>query len=363
MLDRCYKCAFRLFLLSCLVYLRLDAGTRKAVLIGINKYNPSSLQRTEIEKSGPQHTFIRPKVPGGWSKTRFDNLSGAVNDVRLIEAILRSMDFTEFDELLDQQATADAILSTLYRDLVEQSRPGDMRFVYYSGHGSVANNRATGGQDETLVPADHWRDVPDVRDKELSRILYAAGKKGVVVTIVVDSCHSGSLSRGSRSAAGQIKTAAGAFVPIEVYDPPDLDSKTGKPIDPKDVGVLYFAATQRYEEAFEYLTDGGLHGAFTWALREALIQGPRQRAEVVFERTLAHLEAEGRLQHPVLDGAPSRKKGMLTGGPDDQLAGLIVTANSVRGGEFSFEQVPPWAFTKAVNLGASAQKGHLYELG
>ena len=52
-------------------------------------------------------------------------------------------------------------------------------------------------EDQTLVPADNWRNVPDIREKEISRILFNAVRKGVIVTFIADSCHSGSLARGA----------------------------------------------------------------------------------------------------------------------------------------------------------------------
>src|SRR5208283_3069146 len=64
-------------------------------------------------------------------------------------------------------------------------------------------------EDQTLVPADNWRNVPDIRDKEISRILFKAARKGVIVTLIADSCHSGSLARGAWNAGGKARTNSG----------------------------------------------------------------------------------------------------------------------------------------------------------
>ena len=82
----------------------------------------------------------------------------------------------------NQEATAAAILGALQKNLVDDAKPGDVRIFYYSGHGNHIRNLASaeqGGEDQTIVPADNWRDVPDVRDKEISRILWQAAHKGV----------------------------------------------------------------------------------------------------------------------------------------------------------------------------------------
>ena len=311
------------------VCVKADAATKKAILIGINDYNPTESTRADLQRAPVAHGYKRKPVPGGWKNIPYKDLSGAVADAQLMKGLLEPLGFTDIVTLYNQEATADQILSTLNRLLIEDAAPGDIRFVYYSGHGGYVKNAATGDQDQTIVPADHWRDVPDIRDKELSRILYAAGNKGVVVTVVADSCHSGSLSRGVWNQVGTSKTAEGPFDPIEVNDPPDLDTRTGKPIDPVDKGVLYLAASQRYEEAMEYRTDDGVHGAFTWALRQALVQGPRQRVDVILQRTMSYLKAEARAQIPVLDASAERRSKGLTGEVVDQPQGLVVTANAV----------------------------------
>src|SRR6202034_3235506 len=50
--------------------------------------------------------------------------------------------------------------------------------------------------DSTLVPADAWTGGYDVRDRELTRIFNAALDKGVMLTVILDSCHSGAFTRG-----------------------------------------------------------------------------------------------------------------------------------------------------------------------
>ena len=92
----------------------------------------------------------------------------------MIGDILNSLGFEEPVTLYNDQATADAILKTLWKELVCEAAPGDIRVVYYSGHGGYAINQASRKRDrhdQTIVPADHWRNTPDIRDKELSHPL------------------------------------------------------------------------------------------------------------------------------------------------------------------------------------------------
>jgi hypothetical protein len=195
----------------------LDGESRRAILVGIDNYNPDADTQAQLLRDLKPATVKRPAVEGDARYWRFDDLDGAVNDVRLMKAILQSLGFQDFVVLTDQDATADAILAALQKDLVDDAQPGDVRLFYYSGHGNHVKNRASTEQqqeDQTLVPADNWRNVPDIRDKEISRILFNAARKGVIVTMVADSCHSGSLAAFGTRAAKRAPTAARAPAPL-----------------------------------------------------------------------------------------------------------------------------------------------------
>jgi hypothetical protein len=187
------------------------AQSRRAILVGIDQYDPDPATRARIAAQPSSAHFPRPAVKGDSTYWRFDNLDGAINDVALMKDVLADLGMTEFVILRNQEATADAILSALQKNLVDDATAGDIRVFYYSGHGNHIRNLASGeqgGEDQTMVPADNWRDTPDVRDKEISRILWKAAAKGVKVTFIADSCHSGSLSRGDWNASGKVRSSS-----------------------------------------------------------------------------------------------------------------------------------------------------------
>ncbi len=155
------------------------AQSRRAILVGIDQYDPDPATRARIEKQPKPSSYPRPAVDGDATYWRFENLDGAINDVTLMKDVLTDLGITDFVILRDQEATADAILSALRKNLVDDAKAGDIRIFYYSGHGNHIKNQASaeqGGEDQTIVPADNWRDVPDVRDKEISRILWQAAQ-------------------------------------------------------------------------------------------------------------------------------------------------------------------------------------------
>jgi hypothetical protein len=289
------------------------AQDRKAILIGINCYNPNSPECAKLTSVQPTGRIHRVATTGNWRYWSYLNLEGAVNDVQLMKSILEAHQFTIPNDavLLDEQATADAILFTLRKYLIEDAHAGDLRVVYYSGHGNYVRNRATRELDETMVPSDHWRGTPDIRDKELSRILWEAGaSKHVKVVFIADSCHSGSLTRGT---VRRVKTATSGSADSPdapwVDDPPSRDEQNN-PIDPGKVGLIFLAAARRDQPAEE--TDGesnriddpfsGPHGAFTWALRQALDGDQAAPIDTVFQKAEAFLRIDKPAQVPDLQG-------------------------------------------------------------
>ncbi len=298
--------------LNCLIALSgpARAESRSAVLIGIDVYNPVH----PASDSSPV-LVKRPPAIGSWLGWEYNDLHGAVKDVDLIGSILTApqLGFKDVVVLRNEQATADAILSTLQHKLIDETKAGDLRLVYYSGHGSTVRNTASKERfqlDQTIVPSDHYKgNVPDIRDKEISRILWKAGKKGVKVIFIADSCHSGGLSRGAWNQRGLTRTARSAPAwdanpyPVRIHDPPDIDPETRKEINPVDAGVVMLAAAQEDEEAMEdNYTPDGIHGAFTWALKKALEQGLDQPLDVVVRRATSLLKTANFVQTPNLHG-------------------------------------------------------------
>jgi len=320
----------------------LHGASRRAILVGIDNYNPDASTQAQLQRDLKPPAVKRPAVEGDAKYWRFDNLDGAVNDVRLMKAALESLGFQDFVVLTDQDATADAILQALQKNLVDDAQPGDLRLFYYSGHGNHVKNRASTEQqqeDQTLVPADNWRNVPDIRDKEISRILFAAARKGVIVTLIADSCHSGSLARGAWNSSGKARTNSGtrAGTPgVTLHEPmandfADLDPATHQPIDPETLGVLTLAAAQPNQEAREVQTEDGAHGAFTWALVQSL-KYAAEPMERIFARTMAAMGANGAIQQPSM-GGPSRFSQTILGQPPGAGGGLTVVVDSVKGAD------------------------------
>ena len=307
-------------------------ASRRALLIGINQYNPEGGQvATEPAKTSASRKGL---VTGDVRHWTYSDLDGAINDVNLLEGLLLAPDFGfklgDISKLITPETTtADAILAALRRELVDTAAAGDFRLVYYSGHGNFIRNAAlkranpnTRNEfDQTIVPSDHWQGAVDVRYKEIARILWDSARKGVTVTFIADSCHSGSLTRGSLGSRGKSRSNSGVrsmvngiiFAEPLIDDPPALDKATNQEINPEAAGVLTLGAAQENQEALELRTEKDeTHGGMTMALVQAIREeGPHASMNRVFERMWNYMQASNLPQTPVLGGRGRGERDLL----------------------------------------------------
>src|ERR1700683_1045643 len=214
-----------------------SAETQRALLIGINTYQPAGT--TAEHPAGC--------IYGRCELGSFQNLDGSVNDAQAMADVLTSPKFgfpaANVVLLTDpapphpspgvvllpaSQTTHDGILAAMQKYLVDVPQRGDTGVFYAPSHGSLRvnskGNKLTvlvGGQyvhaDSTLVPSDAYKGGYDVRDREMTRIFNAALNKGVHLTVIFDSCHSGGVTRGIQ----HYRTRSLAYDPRDVAEAPE----------------------------------------------------------------------------------------------------------------------------------------------
>lgn len=142
---------------------------KRAVLIGINKY----------------------QIPGS-------DLNGCVNDVKNLSGVLKTyygFEDKDITTLTDLQATKKAMQKAIQK-LIRSGKKGDVLLLHYSGHGSNVpddNGDEADNRDEILCPTDlDWNDP--LRDDWL-RKTFNKLRKGVSLTVIMDCCHSGTVTR------------------------------------------------------------------------------------------------------------------------------------------------------------------------
>ena len=208
-------------------------------------------------------------------------LEGPKNDVPLIEKLLKEKQGYAADSiriLRDQDASRAAILASIDEWLVNGTQPGDRVYLYFSGHGlqvKDASGDEEDGLDEALSTYDiaagdgDWTNV--ILDDEIDAML--AKLKDRAVSIVIDACHSGTISRSLSTKVGDVMESArflprphakpveevkmrGLRVDVAVVDKPDIV---------KQNGVEAWSAASSYQVAWDdtRLPPEERHGVFT----------------------------------------------------------------------------------------------------
>lgn len=318
-------------------------GVRRALLVGINLYQP--------EGTKAQH-------PDGCQGGRcdlpeFGNLDGSLNDVAAMRDLLSSPKFgfdakniavltnpglpataLPYVTLTASETAHNGLLAAMQKYLVDVPQPGDTVVFYYAGHGSLrvnslgtklnmlVNGRPSHA-DSTLVPSDAWTGNFDIRDREMTRIFNAALDKGIKLTVLLDSCHSGAFTRGVEL-EGAFKERSVGYDPRDVKEGPEMQAgniPVPAPSQRKANPALIFSAAQQDQTAKEREfgeTPAAAvpHGAFTVALIKALQRLPADApASVVFRQVRASMEGEGvGDQTPSIDASKERLSQPLFGG-------------------------------------------------
>ena len=272
----------------------------------------------------------------------FENLDGAVNDAEAMADLLISpkFGFAAQDVVLltnpaplrprlgvvilpDAQTSRDGILAAMQKYLVDVPQRGDTVVFYAASHGSLRinskGNKLTvlvNGKyvhaDSTLVPADAYRGSYDVRDREMTRIFNASLDKGIRLTVIFDSCHSGAISRGI---GPKYRERRLPFDPRDIAEPPDSlanGQPRPAPTERNDNPALVLSAAQQDQAAKEMPLSGKIaepHGAFTAALIEALQSLPADTsASLLYQRVKAVLQG-GEVPDQVPEWMPIRRAG------------------------------------------------------
>jgi hypothetical protein len=169
-----------------------EAGRVFALSVAINAYDPER---------------------GGMSP-----LHGCINDIDAFAGWLRRSVATErlsHVRLVDAEATRAAV-GDAFRSHLGQARRGDVAVFHFAGHGRRARQAVEfdpfdrDGHEEGLVLWDSSQDANafDLADKELALLVDDAAAQGADVVLIIDCCHSGTLTRDADGLAGfQVRSA------------------------------------------------------------------------------------------------------------------------------------------------------------
>lgn len=260
---------------------------RRALLVGINKY--------QVGITDASSTITKE----GQNRASWSNLDGPANDVDGLREILIAR-FGFLPEniriLKNSEATRENIVRNIQQHLTQNATAGDISLFFYAGHGSqVRNSKSTelDQLDESLVPVDSAKGAPDIRDKELAQLFNQILDKQIFLTVISDSCHSGSIQRGGYPRAEKLRRLEPNL--HDIQDPLE-------PLNPAQRGALIFSASRDDQPAAERTDEAGIpHGLFSAALLKTLQIIPvNEPAEKIYLRVKALMQTEGSPQEPIL---------------------------------------------------------------
>lgn len=255
------------------------------------------------------------------------DLGGCVNDANSIEQMLIERGFTKdkITKLLNNQATREGILNALDKLVDDVSKnPDAIVVISYAGHGDQVtdqNGDEEDGLDETIVPADVAmngqgdKTIADITDDEIEERFTKLAKSTRNITLIFDSCHSGTPSRNVNAPpkGSRVRRLPATEERKKLREP--STSKRGNVAD-SDIGFLgrsksYVAISgcRSDQESGETLTEPA-HGVMTSSLLAALADAPknatyRQIYEDLRSRALRDPGAQGVMnapQEPQIEG-------------------------------------------------------------
>lgn len=146
---------------------------------------------------------------GQYKSEKINDLKGPPEDAKRIYKLLTGDAGYQFPKenvclLLDAEAGTQAVINAFKQRLIEPAEKDDIVVFYYAGHGSQmtdTNNDEPDNMDETFVLHDsRTDDVLDFVDDEFNHLLGQLYNKTSNISIFLDSCNSGSATRGNYTA-------------------------------------------------------------------------------------------------------------------------------------------------------------------
>ena len=275
------------------------------------------------------------------SNPYYDSLMGAVKDIDLVHTYLRNTlkipqeQITKLISPLEQESklqvtrgTEQEIILPTYKNIIkafdeltQKATTGDIIYIHYSGHGGRAKTLfpeiKPDKQDEGIVPRDIGESGQYLRDVEIATLLKRMTDKGLIVSVVFDSCHSGGATRGDYAIRGssEIDNNDRDFQSLVANKEELIDNwkqlKKGSSKDgwlPNQRNYVFLAACRPSEFAYEYSVNGKeRHGALTYWMIDTLQNSTTELTyQSLYNRIKGVINGKFTNQCPLLFGDENR---------------------------------------------------------
>lgn len=237
----------------------------------------------------------------------------SVNDVDLIEGALLTQGFSKQNimTIINEQGTRDGIINAL-KTIKSKLAAGDILVVHFSMHGQQVfddNGDELDNLDESLVPynarakySDAYKGENHLRDDDLGNIIKdlrnQLGNDGQLL-MILDSCHSGSSTRGAIARGGN-----GALVPPNWDEDKQVEPSGSDMIETVNLSdaaapFVMISGARAKEVNFEYEGYGSLSYAFAKAMNTL---GTDFTYRQLFNKITAVMATIAPKQKPVIEG-------------------------------------------------------------
>ncbi|MFM7715094.1 MAG: caspase family protein, partial [Microcystis sp.] len=246
----------------------------------------------------------------------------------ILKLIASQDNFTNPNESSDQLPTYENIIANFHQ-LANMAQQGDSVYIHYSGHGGRATTlypevKGKYGIDEVLVPTNIGDpNTRYIRDIELAFLLEVLVSRQLIVTLVLDCCHSGGATRGNQTEVRGINAIDTTIRSSEslVASRNELISTWQKlslkptrhvaangGILPVAKGYVLLAACRPSESAYEYAFEGNRHNGVLsyWLFKFLDHPNPELTYKVLYDYLLAKINSHFSKQTPMLLGEGTR---------------------------------------------------------
>ena len=271
----------------------------------------------------------------------YSSLMGAVRDIYLVyEYLTKTLQITQDqikklishdEETLNLKSIIakpqEEILPTYenivnaFNEVTQQAKQGDQVYIHYSGHGGRAKTIfpeiKSEQQDEGIVPRDIGESGRYLRDVEIATLLKRMTDKGLVVSVVFDSCHSGGATRGDYAIRGGAeidnndRTEKSLVATKKELIENWKQLTTGSSMSgwlPNRRDYVFLAACRPSEFAYEYAVQGKeRHGALTYWMIDTLRNSTSDLTyQSLYNRVKGMIQSKFPNQLPMLLGESDR---------------------------------------------------------
>ncbi len=256
---------------------------KKALCVGINDYPLPGM-----DLRGCVNDAL------GWSSLLVDHYDFAKSDVQV---------------LMDEEATHDRVVGGI-KNLLAGAAPGDVLVFTNSSHGTylVDTDGDENSYDEAMCPYD--TDERPLVDDEL-RQLFADIPKGVHLTVISDSCHSGSVTRAALDTPDDRRVRFMTPKVLGLPTVPDIRERARvrqEKYPESSMKELLMSGCKANQYSFDATIQGTPHGAFSFFALAAIRDADyRLTYRQLHEATVAALEDSPYDQAPQLEGADAFK--------------------------------------------------------